>query len=111
MKNTKENQNNTELIGKYLNRVLWSDVDPIGKIIGVKGKHKVIVQRVEAGENKVKMDFVKGGFSAVCLNNYSQEYDFFETDEIFEVSISKTNMEKRFIRINDKPRKHYDYNF
>ncbi len=112
--NKMENQtikNREELIGKYLNRVLYSDVDPIGKIVGLKGKFIAIVQRVEAGDNLTKMEFIAGGFSAHCPNNYSQKYNFVETDEIFEVSLSNSNMKNRFISIDEKPRKHYDYNF
>ena len=102
---------NSELIGKYINRVLWSDVDPVGKIIAIKGKTKVIIQPVDAGENKVKMEFVAGGFSAHCLNQSAQEYDFFEKGETFEVSLSNSSLKERFWRINEHPRKWYDYNF
>ena len=105
-------QNNTpELIGKYINKVLWSDVEPIGKIVALKGKYKVIVQKVEATENKTKMEFERGGFSFHCPNNHQQRYDFFETDEFIELSISESNMKKSFLRIGDSPRKFYDYNF
>jgi len=38
------------LIGKYINQYLWSDVNPVGKIVGVKGKTKVIIQPVVASE-------------------------------------------------------------
>jgi hypothetical protein len=102
---------NNELIGKYINRVLWSDVDPVGKIIGVKGKTKVIIQPVKAGENKVKMEFIAGGFSAHCINQSFQEYDFLEKGEPFIVSLSNSSLNKRFWRINEYPRKWYDYNF
>jgi hypothetical protein len=102
---------NNEIIGKYINRVLWSDVDPVGKIIAIKGKTKVIIQPVDAGENKVKMEFVAGGFSAHCLNQGSQQYDFYEKGEPFEVPLSKTSLKNRFWRIDEMPRKYYDYNF
>lgn len=98
-----------ELIGKYLNRYGWSDVNPIGKIIGLVGKSSVLVQRVEAGENKTKMDFVSGGFAGVCINQGSQCYDFSETEETFKVRISKSLLKN--IRIQDAPVKYYDYNF
>lgn len=111
MKNQNQNPETTNLIGMYVNRVLFSDVDPIGKIVELKGKYKAILKVVVASENKTKMDFVSGGFSAVCLNNYSQEYDFFETEEFIEISLSETNMKKKFLRIHNAPRKHYDYNF
>ncbi len=100
-----------ELIGKYINQVLWSDVDPIGKIVGIKGKSKVLIQPVVAGENKAKMEFVPGGFSAVCINQYNQSYEFTEVGEVFEASLSNSSMKKNFWRISDSPRKFYDYNF
>jgi hypothetical protein len=110
MKNT-HLENKEELIGQYLNRVLWSDVDPIGKIVGFRGKFIALVQRVEAGENLTKMEFYAGGFSAHCPNNWSQRYEYRETEEVFEVSLSKSSMKKNFIQIGPNPRKHYDYNF
>ena len=111
MKNQNQNQDKANLIGKYVNRVLYSDVDPVGKIVEIKGKYKAILRVVIASENKIKMDFVVGGFSAHCLNNNHQEYDFFETDELIEISLSDTNMKNSFFRIGEKPRKYYDYNF
>lgn len=102
---------NEELIGKYINRVLWSDVDPVGKIVGIKTKTKVIVKRVEASENKTKMQWVVGGFAGHCINQSAQSYDFTITDQTFEVSLSNNSLKKNFWSIDDRPRKWYDYNF
>lgn len=101
----------SELIGKYINRVLWSDVDPVGKIIGIKGKTKIIIQPIKAEENKVKMEFVAGGFSAHCLNQYNQEYDFQESGTPFDTSLSNSKLKNRYWSIDNQPRKYYDYNF
>lgn len=98
-----------ELIGKYINRYLWTDVQPVGKIIGIKSKSIVIVQRVVAGENLNKMEFIAGGFSAHCPNNHSQKYEFFETEEVFEVRLSKQYLKQ--CRIDRLPHNFYDYNF
>jgi hypothetical protein len=100
-----------ELVGKYLNRVLWSDVDPIGKIVGIKGKTKVIVQPVKAGPNKAKMEYVTGGFAGHCTNMYDQHYDFIEEGDTFVMPLSNSSMKKRFICIHNHPQKHYDFNF
>ena len=100
-----------ELIGKYINCHLWSDVYPIGKIVGIKGKTKVLIQPVEASENKTKMNAVVGGFCAHTTNNYAQRYDFFERGVIFETTLSNTSMKKKFWRISDEPQNFYDYNF
>lgn len=99
----------SNLIGKYLNRYLYSDILPIGKIIGAKGKTTVIVRRVEASENKTKMNFITGGFSAICTNATEQEYDFFETNEVFLMRISKSLM--KHVKIQDEPVKFHDFNF
>ena len=100
-----------ELIGKYLNQYLWSDVNPIGKIVGIKGKTKVLVQPVVAGPNKAKMEFIPGGFSAHCTNMYDQHYDFTEQGEVFEMSLSNFKMKRTHLGIADHPHKHYDFNF
>lgn len=102
---------NEQLIGKYINRVLWSDVDPVGKIVGIKSKTKVIIQIVKASENKTKMEWVVGGFAGHCINQSAQSYDFTITDETFEASLSNSSLKKRFWSIDDRPRKWYDYNF
>lgn len=102
---------NEELIGKYINRVLWSDVDPVGRIVGIKGKTKVIIQTINASKNKTKMQFVAGGFAGHCVNQSAQDYDFILEDYTFEASLSNTSLKKRFWSIDDRPRKWYDYNF
>lgn len=100
-----------ELVGKYINQYLWSDVNPIGKIVGIKGKTKVLVQPVVAGPNKAKMEFVTGGFAGVCVNQWDQHYDFTEQGEVFELALSNSKMKRTHIGIADSPRKYYDYNF
>jgi hypothetical protein len=101
----------SELIGKYINRCLYSDIEPVGKIVGIKGKTKVLVQPVVAGPNKTKMEWVEGGFAGHCLNQYEQSYDFFEKGEVFEVSMSNSALRNRMWRIHNNPSKYYDFNF
>lgn len=100
---------NETLIGKYLNRYGYSDVDPIGKIICIKGKTTVIVKRVEATEQTTKLDFHVGGFSTYCSNQFAQRWTMVETDETFEVRLGKGYLKR--VKIEDEPRKYYDYNF
>jgi hypothetical protein len=100
-----------ELIGKYINQYLWSDVNPVGKIVGVKGKTKVIIQPVVASENLTKMEFIPGGFSAHCTNMYDQKYEFREEGEVFELSLSNSSMKRTHLGIADHPSRFYDYNF
>jgi len=102
---------NESLIGKYINQVLWSDVNPVGKIVGIKGKTKVLIQPVCASQNKAKMEYVTGGFAGVCINQNEQHYDFMELGEVFETTLSNAKMKRAHWGIADAPCKNYDYNF
>lgn len=102
---------NSQLLGKYINRSLYTDVDPVGKIIATRGTNFVTIQPVVAGENQVKMDFIRGGFSFHCTNNWNQKYEFTEIGEPYEIRLSKSMMKNNFYVIQDHPSKHYDYNF
>jgi hypothetical protein len=97
-----------DLIGKYINRHGYSDIDPVGKIVGIKSKTIVFVQPVVAGENKTKMEWVAGGFAGHCVNQHAQSYDFTEEGEVFEMRLSSGD---KYHRISEKPIKYYDYNF
>ena len=99
-----------ELVGKYLNYYLWTDVNPIGKIVAIKGKTKVIVQPVVASENLTKMEYVVGGFAGHCVNQWDQRYEFTEQGEVFEMTLSNSKL-KRSLKIDNHPRKYYDFNF
>jgi hypothetical protein len=101
-------QSSEEMIGKYINRHGYSDIDPIGKIVGIKSKTILYVQPVEAGDNKTKMEWVSGGFAGHCVNQSAQSYDFTEVGDVFEMRMSNGN---RYYRISDTPCKYYDYNF
>jgi hypothetical protein len=100
------------LIGKYVNQVLWSDVNPIGKIVAIKSKTKLVLARVEAIANVTKMQFEPGGFSAHCSNNNAQKWLYaVDENDLFEVSYSWTNFKKSFYRVENAPYKFYDFNF
>ena len=101
----------SDLIGKYINRYGWSDITPVGKIIGIKGKTTVVIQPIEAGPNKTKMEFITGGFSAHAVNNDEQSYDYFEEGEPFEIRLSNSALANMHWSISDRPHKKYDFNF
>ena len=100
-----------ELIGKYINQSMYTDVNPIGKVIGIKGKTGVIIQPVEASENKTKMKWASGGFAGNCYNQDEQEYDFYEVREPFEMKLSNTKLKSLRWGFADRPIKYYDFNF
>tara|TARA_R110000868_G_scaffold344022_1_gene605006 strand:+ start:385 stop:732 length:348 start_codon:yes stop_codon:yes gene_type:complete len=98
-----------DMIGKYINLILYTDREPLGKIVGVKSKTILYVQRITTSDNKTKMDFIVGGFAGHCSNNWEQEYDFIEENEIMEIKM--TLGRNGGMRICDRPMKYYDYNF
>jgi hypothetical protein len=101
--------NLSQYIGSFVNRYLYTDIQPVGQIVAIKGKTTLIIKRVETGENKTKMEFIPGGFSAICLNQYEQDYDFKITEEVLEIRYSKQFLKQ--YGIDSEPRKYYDYNF
>jgi len=102
-----------DLVGKYINRHLYSDSYPMGKIIGIKSKTKVLVQRVEAERDpNWKPEYIPGGFSAHCINQGSQTWVFTETPEVFEMRLSASSFRQPGrLSLDEKPYKYYDYNF
>lgn len=99
-----------EAQGLYLNRVLWSDIDPIGKILKVLGPGRVLVQPVYSGKNLTKMEFEPGGFAATCTNQSEQRYEFFEEGDPFVMKVTVKALTST-LSIDEKPRRYYDYNF
>jgi hypothetical protein len=100
---------NTELIGKFVSRKGYTDLYIVGQVIGVYGKTGIIIQEMKAVRNTVKMNYVAGGFSAICLNNSDQRWEFETLESTIKDRVSKAFF-KIFV-ISDEPRHHYDYNF
>lgn len=99
-----------DMIGKYVNHYGYTDIYPIGRIIGVKGKTTLIIQSIEATEQTTKMEFIPGGFAGHCVNQHQQKWEFKERDSIVTLRYNKTNFSRQYA-IEDEPRKYYDYNF
>ncbi len=102
---------NQDLIGKYVNQVLYTDINPVGKVIGTRGKTVLILQVVTEVKQVQEMKFVSGGFAGHCVNQHNQEWTFEEIDKTIEVKMTKQWGKRGQMRIDDKPRKYYDYNF
>jgi hypothetical protein len=102
---------NQSLIGKYINQRTGTDVNPVGKIVGIKGKSTLIIQPIVASNNLIKMNFIEGGFVAHCDNQNEQRYEFTEQGDVFEFRISNASLKNRHWSINSSPFKFYDYNF
>lgn len=64
----------------------------------------------------VKLEFVPGGFSAICLNDRDQEW-FITSDEsapVIRIRLGKNGWKDKFGRryeLADEPVKFYDHNF
>ena len=105
----------SDLIGKYINRVLWSDIDPVAKIIGIQGKNTLVCCKVTASENLTpheEMNFEAGGFVGHYHEQGKQRYNFTEhNDKVFNIRYSESMRKKKFLYIHDTPSKFYDYNF
>lgn len=107
----KETLVNIELIGKYINHYMWSDVEPLGKIVGVKGKSTVVLARVSyERDESVNINFIQGGFAGHCTNNHSQKWLYTVNEkDTFTVRLGKAFLKRN--RIQDTPYHFYDYNF
>lgn len=110
---TVENVTNESLVGKYINEILYSDINPVGKIIGTRGRTVLIVARVtEERDDSVKMKFIIGGFAGHCVNQEEQKWKFTVNEEdTFEMRWTPGKLKIGYNRICDEPRKYYDYNF
>jgi hypothetical protein len=97
------------LVGKFVNRRGWSDVNPVGKIIGMRGKTILVIKMVVETIQTQEMSFIRGGFAGHCTNMHDQKWEFEEVDNIFELRVSKQF--SRQYMIEEAPRKFYDYNF
>jgi len=104
-----QNLNTSELIGKFVNRYSYSDINPVGKIVGTKGKTIILIQEIEAVKQTEKLDFIVGGFVAHCSNQDNQKWDFKQNDNVIEMKVSKSFLKQ--YGIDNNPKKYYDYNF
>ena len=100
---------NQKMIGKYVSRLGWSDIYIVGQVIGTYGKTGIIIQKMDAVRDTVRKEYVSGGFSAICLNNANQEWEFATTDFVVKHRVGKSW--NRQYMISDTPTHHYDYNF
>jgi len=100
-----------EMIGKYLNYYGWSDVHPMGKIIGVRKSSILVLAHVSAvRDENVKMEYIPGGFAGHCVNNHQQKWIFtVDESQTTEVRLSAKLLKNH--KIENFPNSFYDYNF
>jgi hypothetical protein len=97
------------LVGKFVNAYFYSDINPVGVVVGVKGKTIIVIKRVVATKQITKLEFMAGGFAGTCINQGNQEWVYEELEELVEMRVG--NKFNKQYRIEDKPYKYYDYNF
>jgi len=102
---------------KYANYIGYSDVEPY-EVVNVISDKTVEIRAMDAVQDpSVKMNFVPGGFSAVCTNIGDQKWNITSNPEnkVFRIRLSKNKGWKdahgRRFQLSDSPRKFYDYNF
>ena len=100
---------------RFANRCGYSDVYPY-EIVRIVSDKTIEVRAMDVSENKTKMDFDIGGFSAHCSNQSEQSYDYSSNEEahVFRIRLGKQGWKckngNRF-SIDAEPFKYHDYNF
>ena len=100
---------------RFANHHGYSDAYPY-EIVRVVSDKTIEIRAMETSENKTKMDFHPGGFSAHCSNQMDQEYDYTSNPER---SVIRARLRKDGYfhsqcgrhNISDRPYKFHDYNF
>lgn len=101
---------------KYANHYGWSDVNPY-EVIKVVSDKTIEIREMDADRDEtVKMDFVAGGFSAICTNPYDQRWIIKSdpTAPVIRIRLGKNGWKDkhgRKFKLADAPSKFYDYNF
>tara|TARA_R110000803_G_scaffold14701_1_gene40856 strand:+ start:43 stop:372 length:330 start_codon:yes stop_codon:yes gene_type:complete len=99
----------------FANRAGYSDVEPF-EIVKVVSEKTIDIRVMDTSENKTKMDFHVGGFSAHCSNQSEQKYDYASNSEnkTIRARLRKDGYfhsawGRHFIA--ETPQKFHDYNF
>ena len=99
-------------IRSYCNMAGYSDWHPY-EVVKIISANCVEVRALDTIQTKSPKHFEVGGFSAICVDNWNQEYEYISNPENSVVRIRKGKKgwgNGRF-HMSDKPLKHYDYNF
>tara|TARA_R110000744_G_scaffold367657_1_gene477221 strand:- start:42 stop:392 length:351 start_codon:yes stop_codon:yes gene_type:complete len=106
----------------FANHHGYSDVHPY-EIVRIVSDKCIEIRAMDTSENKTKMNFVAGGFSAHCSNQHAQDYDYTSNPEnhVKKIRLNRVSQYcadkvwkcKNGARYNisDEPYKYYDYNF
>jgi hypothetical protein len=95
---------------------MYSDVEPY-EIVRIVSDKTIEIRAMKAvRDESVKLEWVPGGFSAICLNDHQQKWLITsdETAKIIRIRLGKNGWKNAHggeFRLAEKPVKYYDYNF
>jgi hypothetical protein len=107
---------------KYCNMKGWTDSEPY-EVIKVVSDKCLEIRFMKSEKNPdYNPDFVAGGFSAHCTNNYDQKWIITSCPEAKTIRVRKRKTVKNYgegvywhqtarYQLADEPHKFYDYNF
>jgi hypothetical protein len=102
---------------QFANHLGYSDINPY-EVVNVVSDKTIEIREMDAvRDTSVKMEFVPGGFSAICTNQYDQKWGIKPNtnNKVFRIRLSKNkgwrDAHGRRFQLSDTPRKFYDYNF
>ena len=102
----------TTKIRPFINRVLYTDVIPY-EVVKVISENCVEVRELDTNQIVFPKQFILGGFSAHCADNYNQEYEYISNPNrpTMRLRKGKNGWGRGKFIMSESPCKHYDYNF
>ena len=100
----------------YANHIGYTDINPHEVVRVVSDKTMDIREMNAERDDSVKMNFVVGGFSAICTNQGDQQW-IITSDEsapVIRIRLGKHGWKDKHGRryvLGEEPVKFYDYNF
>ncbi len=100
----------------YANHIGYSDINPFEVVRVISDKTMEIRAMDAERDESVKLDWVVGGFSGVCLNQRNQNWFITsnEQNRVVRIRLGKQGWKDangRKYQLSDEPVKFYDYNF
>lgn len=105
-----------KVIKKFANHYGYSDVNPY-EVIRKVSDQTVEIREMETKQIVFPSNFQSGGFSAHCVDNHNQDYEYISDDKFpikrIRWSKAKNNWYHHgmLFLMEVGPYKHYDYNF
>jgi hypothetical protein len=114
LKSFLDGYHHTTKIRKFANHIMWSDVEPY-EVVRIISDKCVEIRPMQTKQIVFPKQFLVGGFSAHCADNYNQEYQYTSDPSRSTMKIRKGKKgwgsgSLKF-QMSDAPVKHYDYNF